>query len=714
MDQLGLQPVRVDLVGAALDDALCAALPGLHGAALARALIEVEQLLLGLTPQVNVEWSMPDNRTLRHYRARIARGGSDDANELFGFSREVTREVTASRRAQQRNAELEALIEALPEAVLLLESGKVVLANLAAHHLLQDGATPGSPFLGLVASTHRPQLAVHARVGEAPSPVTLPLDIPGGRFVEVFSADLPSRAGMRIVTLRDVTQRQWSELRAAAGDRLASVGRLAAGVAHEINNPLTYVSLNLEMLAEDLEALRPRPAQAEYECIKQKLDDALSGTQRVAEIVQQLRLFAHHRHQAEAVGRLSDAAAVATQLASFAIPSSVDIEVDLPPTLPAVTMSVGELSQVIMNMCVNAGDAIEDAGHPTGRVHISAHVEGTSVRMIVRDDGPGVPQNLHEAVFQPFFTTKEAGKGTGMGLSITRRLVHEAGGTVSLVAVPHGACFEVTLPIAHEIQTQADAPTVEVALPERRTLLVVDDEPALRRALSARLRRSFDVKTAADGLEAQALIKVGLRPAAILCDVEMPRVDGPTFLEWLRTDAPALLSRVIVITGGTLDPARAAWLEASGRPVLAKPLHMPTLQERLAEVSLSPDVEPMRSPTPSPAERRGGCRVAARGIRAVLDLGDGVHSADVIDMSANGLRLRNRGLPEHALAASPIRVLLVDDNDEPVSLSVSAVWTREHCGSSMEYGFVREPSSAPVPAVLARWIGRAQAQESPN
>ena len=277
MDQLGLQPVRVDLAGAALDDALCAALPGLHGAPLARAMVEVEQLLLGLTPQVNVEWSMADSSSIRHYRARMARGGPDDESGLFGFSREVTREVTARRRAKERNAELEALIEALPEAVLLIEGGSVALANLAARDLLHDGVTPGSPFLGLVASEHRAQLAGHARIGEATPPATFPLDIPGGRFVEVFSADLPSRAGIRVVTLRDVTERRWSEIRAAAGDRLASVGRLAAGVAHEINNPLTYVSLNLEMLSEDLETLRPRPAPAQYESIKQKLDDALTG-----------------------------------------------------------------------------------------------------------------------------------------------------------------------------------------------------------------------------------------------------------------------------------------------------------------------------------------------------------------------------------------------------------------------------------------------------
>ena len=194
LDQLGLRPVRVDLSGEELEDALRAALPGLCGEPLASALIEVEQLLLGLTPQANVEWSMSDNDTVRHFRARMARGGCDDGDSLFGFSQNVTREVTERRQARQRNAELEALIEAMPEAVLLLEEGRVVLANLAARTLLDDRAAPGSPFLGLVGSGHRSQFARHARVGAIAPPATFPLDTPGGRTVEVFSADLPSRS----------------------------------------------------------------------------------------------------------------------------------------------------------------------------------------------------------------------------------------------------------------------------------------------------------------------------------------------------------------------------------------------------------------------------------------------------------------------------------------------------------------------------------------
>lgn len=710
LDQLGLQPVRVNLVGKKLDKALCKALPGLHGPPLASALIEVEQFLLGLTPQVNVEWSMADKNGIRYFRARMARGTyDDDEDSLFGFSQDVTREVTARQKAQDRNGELEDLIEALPEAVLLLENGRVVLANLAARSLLGDSVNPHAPFLALVEASHRAEFARHARTGASTLPATFPLDIPGNRFVEVFSADLPSRSSMRVVTLRDVTDRRASELRVAAGDRLASVGRLAAGVAHEINNPLTYVALNLEMLSEDIETLRPKTERSQYEGFKQKLNDALTGTKRVAEIVQQLRLFAHQGYETKAVGRLEDAAAVAIQLASFAIPSSVKIEIDLPLDLPPVAMSVGPLSQIIMNLCVNAGDAIEESGLSGGLVKISANQEGSGVRMFVHDNGPGVPEKLNQTIFQPFFTTKEPGKGTGMGLSIIRRLVHESGGTFSLGDVSEGACFEVYLPRAESVELLEKEQTVE-ATPSstRRTLLVIEDEPALRRALTAKLRGPFDVQTAADGREARALIEDGLMPHAILCDVEMPRMDGPSFLDWLQAEAPELVSRVVIMTGGTLDPIRAARLEESGRPVVAKPLHMPSLQDKLTEVSTSPCGAEESETTQSSTDRRRSTRVSAPGIRAVLDLGEEIHSAEVIDISASGLRLRNGILPTQALSNNPIRVLLMGKNDEPVSLKVRAVWTRERNENSMEYGFAREPLNAPVPVVLARWLDSAK------
>ena len=710
-ERLGFQSLTIPLVDDDPSEALVEALPGIRGADLERALVEVEQLLLGLTPYVTVEWTMSDSQ-MRHYRSRLTRGVYNDGDSLEGFTEDVTTEVSARRRAAVRTAELEALIAALPEAVLLVRRGRVVVANATARRLLGAGVKTGAPLLGLVPPTERSRFASHATPGAAVAPMTLALDESGSTWVEVVGADLSTREGTRVLTLRNVTERRRAEVRATAGDRLSSVGRLAAGVAHEINNPLTYVVLNLEMLKEDVDGLSPKPPMSRYGGMQQKLDDAITGANRVAEIIQQLRLYAHQRDDGLASGSLAEAVMLATQLASFAISDSIDVEVDIPDGLPEVAMGVGQLSQVMLNLCINGGDAMEEAEQVDGRISISAIAEDLGVLVKVVDNGPGIPPAIRESVFRPFFTTKEPGKGTGMGLSISRGLIHATGGSLRLQDTPRGASFEIFLPYAAEGIRLDETPTMEVSLQGRRQLLIVDDEPALCRALASRLRKTFVVTVAHDGAEARGMLEEGFRPDAILCDIEMPRMDGPTLIEWLGEFDPDLQSRVVVMTGGTLDPIRTARVEREGRPVMSKPLDMRTLHGALADIVTAPESEEAdqavaketTQKVESVGDRRGAPRVMAKGIRALLDLGDEVHSAAVVDMSTSGLRLRNGVLPEEALSRSILRVLLVNEKDEPLSLGVRIVWQRTRQDDSVDYGLVREPVLGPVPPALERWI----------
>ena len=710
-ERLGLQPLTVPLVDDDPAEALAEALPGIRGADLERALVEVEQLLLGLTPYVTVEWTMSDGQ-MRHYRSRLTRGVYNDGDSLEGFTEDVTTEVSARRRVAVRTAELEALIAALPEAVLLVRHGRVVLANATARRLLGAGVKTGAPLLGLVPPTERSRFASHATPGATVAPTTLALDESGSTWVEVVGADLSTREGTRVLTLRNVTERRRAEVRATAGDRLSSVGRLAAGVAHEINNPLTYVVLNLEMLKEDVDGLPPMPRMSHYGGMQQKLDDAITGANRVSEIIQQLRLYAHQRDDGVASGAVAEAVMLATQLATFAISGSIDVDVDIPDGLPKVAMGIGQLSQVLLNLCINGGDAMEEAEQVDGRISISAFAEDLGVLVKVVDNGPGIPAAIRESVFRPFFTTKEPGKGTGMGLSISRGLIHAAGGSLHLQDTPRGASFEIFLPYAAEGIRVDETPTMEVSLQGRRQLLIVDDEPALGRALASRLRKTFFVTVAHDGAEARGMFEEGFRPDAILCDIEMPRMDGPTLIEWLGEFDPELQSRVVVMTGGTLDPLRTAWAEREGRPVMSKPLDMPTLHGALADIVTAPEsgeidrgvAKETTQKVKSVGERRGAPRVMAKGIRALLDFGDQVHSAAVVDISTSGLRLRNGVIPEQALSRSNLRVLLVNDQDESLSLGARIVWQRSRQDDSVDYGLAREPVIGHVPPALKRWI----------
>ena len=444
-ERLGLQPVRIELEQAELRDTIRAALPGIGGVDLETAIIEIDQVRQHLTDFVKLEWSM-EEIPIRHFRARLARGVYEDGDSIEGFAEDVTAEVTARRKAAVKTEELESLIAALPEAVLVVRRGRVVVSNAAARRMLGTAVRPSAPVLGLVPAAERTRFAPHARAGGAPAPFTFALSEDGSQWVEVVSAELSSRAGTRVLTLRDVTERRQAELRASAGDRLASVGRLAAGMAHEINNPLTYVMLNLEMLREDVDELPPHSGSTQIAGLRQKLDDALTGANRVAEIIQQLRLYAHQREDATVSGSVSEAVHLATQLASFALADSISVEVDVPADLPPVAMGVGQLSQVVLNLCVNGGDAMEEAQQVTGRIRLFAVPSEFGVLLSVRDDGPGIPDTLRDAIFRPFFTTKEPGKGTGMGLSISRGLIHACGGTLSLRDAERGAWFEIFLP----------------------------------------------------------------------------------------------------------------------------------------------------------------------------------------------------------------------------------------------------------------------------
>ena len=202
----------------------------------------------------------------------------------------------------------------------------------------------------------------------------------------------------------------------------------------------------------------------------------------------------------------------------------------------------------------------------------------------MHDNGPGIPKASQRRIFEPYFTTKEPGKGTGMGLSIVRSLVHRAGGTISLREVRFGTCFEIHLPIAdgapleEEVTTQQPANSVET---KRRRMLIVDDESRLLHALARRLGKHYEVRTASDGLEAKEILEGGFVPHAILCDMVMPRMDGREFYEWLGSFNKRLQDRVILMTGGTLSADRADFIRDGERSLLSKPVSFETIEKSI-------------------------------------------------------------------------------------------------------------------------------------
>jgi signal transduction histidine kinase len=236
-----------------------------------------------------------------------------------------------------------------------------------------------------------------------------------------------------------------SQSRVLQTERLAQVGRLAAGVAHEVRNPLAFIQANLRFLQEELQ--QPR-GEGSAECAE-VLGETMQGVERIHQIVKDLTAMSRNEAVTEDVGRCELVPVIdeSVRLASVRLKSLVKLAVELPPAEVAVRAEPRRLGQVLLNLLLNAADAIEDAKVPEGRVSLRVEPAADWVRLVVEDNGPGIKAEHLARLFTPFFTTKEAGKGTGLGLTLSRQYVESFGGVLRAENRPEGgARFIVALP----------------------------------------------------------------------------------------------------------------------------------------------------------------------------------------------------------------------------------------------------------------------------
>lgn len=367
------------------------------------------------------------------------------------------------------------------------------------------------------------------------------------------------------------------ELELAEAGKLAAIGRLAAGVAHEVNNPLTYVKGNLQMLARELEGDEELASLAR---------DALHGVGRIQSVIQHLSEFARTT-RGDVPGRVHVAAESAAKMAMVQMRDRASLEVEVADDLPAVTMDEGKLAQVLLNLLVNAAQAIEPGKVESNFVRLRARRVGDVVEVGVQDTGSGIPDEALPHIFESFFTTKSVGQGSGLGLSISRTFVKNAGGKIwAENATGGGARFVLQLPV-HQEEGTAPEPSIDssetMAAPQltpRRRLLLVDDDPSVLRALERDLTQAFIVETATSGREALRLLEVRDDFDVILCDVMMPEGSGLDVVDAL-SHRPSVLRRLVLMTGGA--PGREKALRDPSVPVLGKPFGVRDLLRLLAE-----------------------------------------------------------------------------------------------------------------------------------
>jgi nitrogen fixation negative regulator NifL len=406
------------------------------------------------------------------------------------------------------------------------------------------------------------------------------------RHLEAVACNLlhhPAVAGV-IVSARDITERKRDEatqeqLRAhlRQSEKLAAMSELLAGVAHELNNPLSVVIGHTALLARVAEG--PVAARAE------KIGRA---AERCGRIVKNFLALARQYPPERTQVDLNQVVREALEVVAYPLRvDTVDVVTELAPGLPRLSADSHQLQQVLVNLVTNAHQAMRGSeGARRLTVRTGALGPAGPVWLEVADTGPGILPAVQARLFEPFFTTKPLGQGTGLGLSICRGIVEGHGGRIGVEGGPgRGATFRVELPLG-EPAAPPPAPTDEGPKGPPRRVLVVDDEIEVAHIVSEVLERDgHQVTTAANGIEALDCLREGTWDV-VISDVKMPRLDGPGLWAAVRTSDPVLAARFVFITGDTLAPATAEFLERVGLPNLRKPFSLRDVRVALAAVPL--------------------------------------------------------------------------------------------------------------------------------
>jgi len=494
---------------------------------------------------------------------------------------------------EQSDASFRAVIDLMPDLISVHRDDRLVYLNLANRQFLGvDHAGDRWASLELTDRVHpddRGQVAaLFDRVrGLAPQQVSEVFEVrmrsadDSWRTCEVSGIRVKIGGALTVVASgRDVTERKRLRAKLLVSDRMASLGTLAAGIAHEINNPLAYVTGNLEAMAEALQATTGAASPADRAELAAVVSDARDGAERVRKIVQGLRSFSRSEQAEQRVPlALANVLDAALRLTGNEVRHRAQLVRELGP-VPLVVADDGRLTQVFINLLINAAHAIPEGRSDKNRITVRTRTDdqGRAVAEI-EDTGKGIAPELQSRVFDPFFTTKDVGEGTGLGLSICHGIISGLGGQITIEsAVARGTVVRVVLPphIVELAPAPAPAPVSEAgaAPAERRRhrVMLVDDEPLIAQTMERLLRRDYDVTVASCGHDAIAHIISGVRFDAIVSDVMMPNMTGIELIEELQRVAPDQAERLIFLSGGAFTAQARERLDAIGAPQLEKPV----------------------------------------------------------------------------------------------------------------------------------------------
>jgi len=516
-------------------------------------------------------------------------GMATQISQVLTLARAYANAEAAERKAADHAALLEAVVESAPDVVIQLDrKGVITFVNR-----VEPPATPdelvGHNWFDRVAPDQRDKaLAAFATaLAGAPAEFEIQAMSTDGSTSWFQGRIGPVRRDRAIVgavmVTRDVTEKKQTEMQLMLADRMASVGTLAAGVAHEINNPLAAVIANLDMALEEVLAIA-ESAELPVDLVEE-LRDARTSADRVREIVRDLKMFSRtqeDRYGAVNVEKVLDST---LRMAWNELRHRAKLVKEY-GGVPRVRANESRLGQVLLNVIVNAVQAIPEGNYENNRISVATSVDGDTVTISIRDTGVGIPLSIRSRLFTPFFTTKPVGVGTGLGLAISHRILTSMNGTIAFDSdVGKGTEFRITLPIAgpHIQPVTTKLPTTAVAS-RRGRVLVIDDEESLGQAIRRYLSVDHDVETVSSARVALDLLQAGARYDVILCDLMMPQITGIEVHGTVKKLDPKQADRIVFVTGGAFTDSARHFIDNTPNQRIEKPFDLKALRHLVNEL----------------------------------------------------------------------------------------------------------------------------------
>lgn len=410
----------------------------------------------------------------------------------------------------------------------------------------------------------------------------LPLETKDGQLKQVeFISNVYTVGDQKIIqcNIRDISERKKFQaeqrLKAEMSSRLATVGEMAAGIAHEINNPLTCVIgfSELLMMEEDL----PKDTRERLRMIN-------DSSQRVKDIVKRMLTFARQTEPMRTSISINELIDNTLEIRRYVLRiANIELIKKYETGLPELVIDPGQMQQVFLNLIVNAEYAMKKV-HGKGTLTIITEKEDGYIRISFKDDGPGIEPAVLPRLFNPFFTTKKIGEGTGLGLSVSYGIIQEHGGSIKVESkLGKGATFIIDLPITiASTKPEVKVPATTTTRPEKKAnVLVVDDEPAVRLLIKTILNKNgHTVEECASG--EKALEKLNNNSYDIIfMDLRMPGMSGMQLYDQISNRWTDLIHRVVFVTGDTSDAVTKEFLTIHQIPFIAKPFDRKTLEEKV-------------------------------------------------------------------------------------------------------------------------------------